>query len=201
LIDPHLFALFMLGAVALNLTPGPDMAFCLAQGAHGGPKQGLAAALGVGTGAILHMALAAFGLTALLAAWPAGLQLVRWVGAAYLLWMAWGMVRHPGRLVDQAAAGGVWKAFRQGALTNAANPKVAVFFMAFLPQFVSSHGGPAWAQILILGAAFDLSGTLVNGAVGVAAGGLAARMRRAGRLFSYLSAGVMSLLAVRLAWR
>ena len=203
MIDPHLFALFMAGAIALNLTPGPDMAFVLAQGASGGPRRGVAAALGVGAGGLFHMSLAAFGLTALFAAWPLAFDIVRYVGAAYLVWIAIGMIRHPPHLRDAASVGGGWSAFRRGALTNVMNPKVAMFFIAYLPQFVSRQAGPTWAQILILGLAFNLSGTLVNSAVAFGGGRLADRMRRSpilGRAMGWLSGGVMGALALRLAW-
>lgn len=203
MIDPHLFALFMAGAVALNLTPGPDMAFVLAQGASGGPRRGVAAALGVGCGGLFHMTLAAFGLTALFAAWPVAFDIVRYAGAAYLVWIAVGMIRHPPHLRDTAGEASAASAFRRGALTNVMNPKVAMFFIAYLPQFVSPRGGPTWVQILVLGLAFNLSGTLVNSAVAFGGGRLADRLRRnrsLGRAMGWLSGGVMGALALRLAW-
>ncbi|MDR3507875.1 MAG: LysE family translocator [Caulobacteraceae bacterium] len=203
MIDPHLFAMFMAGAVALNLTPGPDMAFVLAQSASGGARRGIAAALGIGVGALFHMMLAAFGLTALFAAWPLAFDIVRYAGAAYLVWIAIGMIRDPPHLRPAAREASAWTAFRRGVLTNVMNPKVAMFFIAYLPQFVSPHAGPTWAQILILGLAFDLSGTLVNSAVAFGGGRLADRMRRnptLGRAMGWLSGGVMGALALRLAW-
>ena len=203
MIDPHLFAAFMLGALALNLTPGPDMAFVLAQSAGGGARRGVAAALGVGVGTLFHLGLAAFGLTALIAAWPLAFQIVRYIGAAYLLWMAVGMIRNPPHLGATPHEVSAWTAFRRGALTNVMNPKVAMFFLAFLPQFVARDGGPAWVQILILGLAFDLSGTLVNALVAFGGGRPAERLRRQpviGRAMGWLSGGVMGALALRLAW-
>ena len=203
MIDPHLFALFMAGALALNLTPGPDMAFVLSQSSHGGARQGVAAALGVGVGSLLHMALAAFGLTALITAWPLAFDLIRYGGAAYLLWIAIGMLRHPPQLSAGTAETGAWTAFRRGALTNAMNPKVAMFFIAYLPLFVSPHGAPAWLQILVLGLAFDVSGAVVNSLVAVAGGRLATRLRRnprLGQVMGWISGGVMGALALRLAW-
>jgi threonine/homoserine/homoserine lactone efflux protein len=187
----HLFLLFMAGALALNLTPGPDMSFVLAQSAHRGAKAGLAAALGVGAGALFHMTLAAFGLAALFAALPLAFDIVRYAGAAYLVWIAFGMIRHPphlGRDEKQPASGAV---FRQGMLTNMLNPKVAMFFIAFLPQFVVKSAGPAWAQILLLGIAFNISGTLVNCAVALGGGRLAHSFRahpRIGRILGWYRA-------------
>ena len=199
----HLFLLFMAGALALNLTPGPDMTFVLAQSAHRGAKAGLAAALGVGAGALFHMSLAAFGLAALFAAVPLAFDIVRYLGAAYLVWIALGMIRRPphlGRDDRQPARGAV---FRQGMLTNMLNPKVAMFFIAFLPQFVTPDAGPAWAQILVLGIAFNISGTFINCAVALGGGKLAHRLRahpRIGKILGWISGSVMLGLALRLAW-
>jgi len=192
----------MAGALALNITPGPDMTFVLAQSAHRGTRAGLAAALGIGTGTFFHMALAAFGLAALIKLYPLAFDVVRYAGAAYLVWIAVGMIRHPPHL---SAAGGqpsIATAFRQGVVTNIMNPKVAIFFIAFLPQFVAKDAGPAWLQILILGICFDAGGTAVNCLVAVGSGKLAARLKRnpaIGRILGWISASVMLGLAVRLA--
>jgi len=203
MIDPHFFVVFMAGAIALNLTPGPDMAFVLAQSAGRGPRVGVAAALGIGTGTLFHMTLAAFGLAALFAAFPLAFDIVRYAGAAYLVWIAIGMFRNPPHLDGAAREKGAWSAFRQGVTTNVLNPKVAMFFIAFLPQFVSREAGPAWAQILLLGLAFDISGTLVNVAVAFGSGRLAQRLKShpaIARTMGIISGSVMCALAVRLAW-
>ena len=201
--DLHLFMTFMIGALALNLTPGPDMAFVLAQSANNGARQGVAAAVGVGVGSLFHMSLAAFGLTAVFAAWPLAFDLVRYAGAAYLVWIALGMIRHPPHVQSGQAEADPWAAFRRGVLTNVMNPKVAMFFVAFLPQFVSRQAGPAWSQILILRLAFDLSGTAVNSLVALGGGRLAGQLRRnpvLGKVMGWVSGGVMGALALRLLW-
>ena len=200
--DLHVFLLFMAGAIALNLTPGPDMTFVLAQATHRGPRAGIAAALGIGTGTFFHMTLAAFGLAALFAAWPLAFDVVRYAGAAYLVWIAIGMLRHPPHLraVEEPS---VRTAYRQGIVTNILNPKVAIFFIAFLPQFVDQSAGPAWLQILVLGICFDISGTLVNSLVAIGSGKLASRLKHnplIGKIMGWISASVMLGLAVRLAW-
>ncbi len=203
MFDLHLFLLFMAGAIALNLTPGPDMTFVLAQAAHRGTRAGIAAALGIGAGTIFHMTLAAFGLAALFAAWPVAFDIVRLAGAAYLVWIAIGMLRRPPHLNPPDAAQSVHTAFRQGMLTNVFNPKVAIFFIAFLPQFVVQGAGPTWLQILLLGIAFDISGTLVNCAVAFGGGKLAGHLRRnpaIGKILGWISASVMFGLALRLVW-
>jgi threonine/homoserine/homoserine lactone efflux protein len=203
MLDPHLFIVFMAGALALNVTPGPDLAFVLAQSTGRGTRVGVAAALGIGVGTFFHMTLAAFGLAALFAAWPLAFDIVRYAGAAYLVWIAIGMFRNPPHLGTATREINAWAAFRQGALTNVLNPKVAMFFIAFLPQFVSRDAGPAWLQILLLGLAFDISGTLVNTAVAFGSGRLADRLKQnpaIGKITAWISGSVMCALALRLAW-
>ena len=203
MIEPNLFAVFMAGALALNLTPGPDMAFVLAQSTGRGARNGTAAALGIGVGTLFHMTLAAFGLAALFAAWPLAFDIVRYAGAGYLVWIAIGMFRNPPHLNGATRQANAWHAFRQGVTTNVLNPKVAMFFIAFLPQFVSHDGGPAWIQILLLGLAFDISGTVVNMAVAFGSGRLADRLKEnpsIGRIMGWISGSVMCALALRLAW-
>jgi threonine/homoserine/homoserine lactone efflux protein len=201
--DFHLFLLFMAGALALNVTPGPDMTFVLAQATHRGTRAGIAAALGIGAGTFFHMTLAAFGLAALFAAFPLAFDVVRYAGAAYLVWIAVGMIRRPPHLSAATGEPSVRDAFRQGIVTNILNPKVAIFFIAFLPQFVDRSAGPAWLQILVLGICFDIGGTLVNCIVALGSGKLAERLKRnplVGRIMGWISASVMLGLAVRLAW-
>jgi threonine/homoserine/homoserine lactone efflux protein len=113
------------------------------------------------------------------------------------------MVRHPPHLSAAATEHSVHKAFWQGMLTDILNPKVAIFFIAFLPQFVVQGAGPAWLQILLLGIAFVISGTTVNCAVALGGGKLAGRLRRnpvIGKILGWISASVMLGLAVRLVW-
>ena len=197
------FLIFMAGALALNVTPGPDMTFVLAQATHRGTRAGVAAALGIGVATIcFHMTLAAFGLAALFAAWPLAYDIVRYAGAAYLVWIAIGMIRHPPKLSDLSADDSVRTAFRQGFVTNMFNPKVAIFFIAFLPQFVNPQIGPVWPQIMVLGTCFSISGTTVNAIVAFGGGKLSERLKAnplIGRIMGWISASVMLGLAVRLA--
>jgi threonine/homoserine/homoserine lactone efflux protein len=204
MLDAHLFALFMLGAVALNLVPGPDMTFVLAQSMRRGARAGLAAAFGIAAGACVHMTTAAFGLSALFAAAPLAFTVLRYAGAAYLVWIAVGMIRHHDTAPVASPAPAAARAFRQGFLTNLLNPKVALFFIAFLPQFVSpAIATPTWAQVLLLGLAFNASGTVVNAAVALGSARLAARLRgnrHIARAISWIAGGLIGALALRLAW-
>lgn len=201
--DLHQFLLFAAAALALNLTPGPDMTFVLAQAAHRGTRAGIAAAFGGSVGGLCHTTMAAFGLSALIAAFPLAFDIVRYAGAAYLIWIAIGMIRHPPHLNSASAEPSVWAAFRQGLITNVLNPKVAMFFLSLLPQFVSANGTPAWSQFLVLGVWFCISGTIVSCLVAFSGGKLAARLKRnplIGKVLGWISASVMLGLAVRLAW-
>jgi len=175
----HDLPLFLLAGMLLNLTPGPDMLFVIGNGAAHGRRAGVMASLGIGAGCVLHMLLAAVGLSALLAASALAFEVVKWVGAAYLVWVGIGMLRRgaaPGRAPPPVPPR---KVFWQGALTNALNPKVALFFLAFLPQFITPGRSGEAAAFLLLGALFNVGGTAINVIVALLASGL--RERLAGR--------------------
>ena len=142
---------FLAAAVVLELAPGPDLAFILGQTAKGGRRSGLAAMLGIWAGALCHVAFAAAGLSAVVAASALAFATVKWIGVAYLLWLGIGALRSRGGSLTGAAAplgaSAGWAAFRQGAFVDVLNPKVAIFFLAFLPQFVVPGAGPVWLQL------------------------------------------------------
>jgi threonine/homoserine/homoserine lactone efflux protein len=201
----HDLALFMSVALLLNLTPGPDMLFVIGTGAARGRRAGVLAALGVGLGCGVHIALAAVGLTALLATSALAFAVVKWAGAAYLVWTGITMLRARPSNVAAAPIPAGRAVFWQGALTNALNPKVALFFLAFLPQFVDAGAGSqAWAFVA-LGGLFTVSGTVVNVIVALLAGSLAKAFAgggAGGRIGPWLqrAAGVLFIgLGVRLA--
>jgi threonine/homoserine/homoserine lactone efflux protein len=171
----HDLPLFMAAALLVNLTPGPDMLFVVGSSAAHGRRAGVMAALGVGAGCVLHMTLAAVGLSALLAASALAFDIVKWVGAAYLVWVGIGMLR-AGRVdASKVVAGAPRRVFWQGALTNALNPKVALFFLAFLPQFITPAASGQALAFLALGALFNVGGTAVNIGVALLASGVRAR--------------------------
>ena len=190
--DLHHLLLFIAAGLVLNLTPGPDVMFIVANAVRGGLRAGVAAALGIGAGCLVHVTAAAAGVSALLAASSAAFSVLKWVGALYLVWvgvqMLRGALRRPAggaaagaadasemiaasaggagaagqfdsKSVEPAAAG--WSVFRRGFLTNALNPKVALFFLAFVPQFIApGTSRPGWV-FAVLGLLFTFNGLLV----------------------------------------
>ena len=198
-------------AFLLALAPGPDNLFVLMQSASHGRRAGAAVVLGLMIGVLGHTAAVALGLAALVAASATAFTAIKFVGAAYLLYLAWGAWHAPATLrADDgdgagdrgAAAPAWWPLVGRGVVMNLTNPKVALFFLALLPQFVQAGRGPVAAQILWLGALFVAAGTLVFGAVVWLAGVLRtrlARSARAQRAIHRASAGVFALLALRLA--
>lgn len=178
MLPVHDLALFAAAALLLNLTPGPDMLYVAGTAAARGTRAGVAAALGIGAGCGLHIALGALGVSALIAAWPAAFGALKALGAVYLMWagVALWLRRGAGHTAAAPQAGGAWRVFAQGALVNALNPKVALFFLALLPQFIDA-GRPGQALAFVaLGLLFDAGGTVVNVAVAVGAGGAGRRM-------------------------
>ena len=162
---------FMAAALALNLTPGPDMLYVTARSVSDGRAAGVLSAFGIAAGTLVHIAALALGLAALLAAVPLAYDAVRIAGAIYLVVIGIQLILRP-RSASQAAAlprSSLRVIFMQAVITNVLNPKVALFFLAFLPQFVDARAGPPVPQILLLGLLFNVQGTLVNVAVALLA--------------------------------
>ena len=197
------FAAFVLAGLALNLVPGADMAFVMTSAARDGRRAGMVAALGIGAGTFVHILAAVLGLSAILASSQAAFDLIRYAGALYLLWVAFTLVRGSGGTEDSGQPRvPARRVFRAAMLVNILNPKVALFFLAFLPQFVDPDAAVPALQILALGIWFDLVGTLVNVAVALAIAAGAARLgRRAwiSRAARWFAATTMAALALQLA--
>ncbi len=193
----------MAAGLALNLTPGPDMLYCAARGAAGGRRAGIISALGIGAGCLAHTGFVALGLAALLMASTLAYEAIRWGGAIYLLWIAWqtwcqGELAPNAGLVEPA---GHRRVFAQGVLINVLNPKVALFFLAFLPQFVDPAGGNVALKLVVLGLIFNFNGTIVNLVVGALAGEAGRFLaRHAGwwRWQNRVTAAILAALAARL---
>jgi threonine/homoserine/homoserine lactone efflux protein len=166
--DLPTLAAFMVAALALNLSPGPDMLYVIARSVGQNRAAGIASALGIGAGTLVHTVAAALGLSALLVSLPVAFEVVKWAGALYLVYLGIKTLRSEGVLHASAAVKpeSLGRVFRQGMLTNVLNPKVALFFLAFLPQFVDRSRGPLPLQFIALGLLFNTSGTAVN--IGVA---------------------------------
>ncbi len=164
MLGTHDLPLFAATVFLLNATPGVDMAFTVASTLRGGWRQGVAAAVGIMAGCVLHTLAAAFGLAALLATSAEAFSVVKYAGAAYLLYVAWGMARaglQPAAAVAEVKAPqSLWRTARQGFFTNALNPKVALFFLALLPQFIDAAAPNKAAAFLFLGAWFIAQGLL-----------------------------------------
>lgn len=175
--DGHSLLLFILAGLALNITPGPDMLYVAARSSAEGRRAGIVSALGIGAGTLVHIAALALGLSALMQAVPIAYDIVRWAGAAYLIYLGVRALMNPPSLDTDITIkrASLWAVFRQGVITNVLNPKVALFFLAFLPQFVDASRGSPAIQIVLLGLIFDINGTLVNIAVALGASSLRSR--------------------------
>lgn len=190
--------------LVLFITPGPDMSLFLAKTVAGGRAAGIAAFAGASIGCVVHSLLAAFGLSALIAASPTAFLTLKIVGAAYLLWLAVDAVRNGSSLnVRAELAGGVpfWPTFALGLTVNLTNPKVVLFFVTFLPQFVQADDPHAAAKLLFLGIyfvvfSFPLGVLMILGAERVVSG-LRSRPRLL-RAIDWLFAGVFSAFALRI---
>ncbi|SDD95675.1 Threonine/homoserine/homoserine lactone efflux protein [Paracoccus isoporae] len=189
---------FVTGGLLLNLAPGQDVLFASACGIKGGPRAGAVAGLGVGIGVLFHLTLATIGLGAVVAAHPGLLRLIKYAGAAYLLFLAWQSWHATPHGPARPAPESLWRILRRGALSNMLNPKPVLFLLAFLPQFTHVSYGPIWQQILGLGLIFAATGTLVTIGYGVVAGWLGLRLGRHLGMMNKLAAVIFAGLAVRM---
>ncbi len=195
---------FGTAAVLLNLSPGPDLAFILGKVAQGGRRAGFAAMFGIWAGALVHVALAAAGLSVLIASSQVAFSLVKWAGAAYLIWLGVQALRAGGEglAVTGLPAVSQWKTFRDGALVNIMNPKMAVFMLAFLPQFVVPGAGPVAAQLALHGVLIIATAALIEPVailLGDVALGRLRRSRRAALWMERALGGLFIALGLRLA--
>ena len=210
----HDLWLFVLSGLLLNITPGPDTLYIVGRSSAQGGRAGAVAALGVGAGALVHICAAALGLSALLAASAAAFTVVKIIGAAYLVYVGISLIRSkspaaspPVAVSHPPAAHGRRPAplrgiFFQGFLTNVLNPKVALFFLAFLPQFVLSDAPSKPLAFFFLGVIFDFNGTLWNLLVAWSTARLSRRLGASGRFKKWFNRCVGSLfvcVGIRLA--
>ena len=192
---------FLIAALLLNVSPGPDMAYIVGQTAVYGRKIGLFSTFGVVSGACVHILAAALGLSAILATSAIAFSIVKWVGVVYLVWLGIGALRSSfakpaqddienstghdaaGQGPNRASVAApkrtitAYQAWRQGVMIDVLNPKVAIFFLAFLPQFVHPELGHGTVQFLVLGSTVNLIGLVVETAIVLMVGAAAARIR------------------------
>jgi len=165
---------FLATALLLALMPGVDNCFVLTESLAAGRKAGLSIVLGFSTGCLVHTFLCATGISLLFMGTPAGFAIIQYAGCAYFLYLAWSILRaqaaNPLSGAPAAVCGTFAKGWRRGFFMNVMNPKVAIFFIAFLPQFVRSGGWPVFAQMIVLGLIFVLSTVIIFGAIALAAG-------------------------------
>ena len=206
-MNAHLLGVYAVVVALAMIAPGPDMMFVLVTGARGGSRAGFLAACGAASSEVVHIALAATGLSALFAAAPTAFTVLRIAGAAYLLHLGLQAIRSArrGGALAPDADGPVLsgrRAYLRGALTNLVNPKMATFSIALLPQFVDRGAGNVPLQFAVLGVIFIAFELLVDGSVGLAGGRLSSwmsRRRRARQGLDVASGTVMITLAGRLA--
>lgn len=199
-VDPIVLLAFIPAALALNLTPGADMMFCFGQGLRHGPKASIAASLGISVGFYFQTIIAGLGVGAIVTAYPVAFDLIRWVGVAYLLWLAWKSL-HAEPVTAYKSNSNF--AFREGLIVNLTNPKVLLFIFAFIPQFIDPARGSVLLQFMVFSLVPFIGGFFINAAVGIFASGIGRQMMgsaRFSRILGYVSASVFGLLAVRLAF-
>ena len=198
-MDALTIAAFLGAGIVLNLTPGADVLFATASGMAGGWRVGVAAAIGISLGSLCHVLLAVAGVSALIIALPYGYDLLRVGGVAYLVVLAWqSWHANPNR--GPSGQDRLGPALRRGFLTNMLNPKVALFIMAFLPQFTQPEAGPLWQQMLWLGLMFTATGLVITSGYGALAGLFGAALRAHMRAMNRLSSLIFGALAARLAF-
>lgn len=204
MVDPHILLMFFTASMLLALSPGPDNLFVLTQAAQQGRSAGLLVTLGLCTGLLFHTAAVTFGLAALFAASAVAFTVLKSMGAAYLLYLAWGAFRAgastgEARAVDRLKP---WALYRRGIIMNITNPKVSIFFLAFLPQFADPAKGSISMQLLLLGCVFIVATIMVFGTISLLAGACGDQFRksaRAQKLLNRTASLIFAGLAAKLA--
>ncbi|MFG3450834.1 LysE family translocator [Stutzerimonas stutzeri] len=196
--DPAFWLVFFSAALALNVSPGPDLLFVLSRTLSGGRRVGVASACGVCSGALVHVAAAALGISAILATSALAFAVVKYVGAAYLLYLGIQALRSAGAGMQlnlkAAPRTSAWQAYRQGILVDILNPKAAIFFMAFLPQFVRADQGAVAVQLLVLGVLVVMVAIVVECALVLLAARASSALRENRRLSQWLDRVLGSVL-------
>ena len=204
MIDPKILLMFFTTSVLLALSPGPDNLFVMTQAAQQGRKAGLMVTLGLCTGLLFHTAAVTFGLAALFKASATAFIVLKFTGAGYLLYLAVLSFRAETETGPTAAADHLSSAalYRRGIIMNITNPKVSIFFLAFLPQFADPTRGHLSAQFLLLGGIFMVATLIIFGAISLLAGVFGEQFRKsafAQKVLNRAAAGIFAGLALKLA--
>jgi len=183
--SPEVFAAFAVASLALLIVPGPSVLYIVTRSIDQGRSAGLVSVLGIHTGSVVHVAAAALGVSAILASSAVAFGIVKYVGAAYLIWLGIRTIRerHQERPSAPVRDRSLGRVYAQGVVVNVLNPKTALFFLAFLPQFVDVSRGAVTAQIVILGLTFILLGFVSDGSYALVAARVSRRLstrRRSG---------------------
>lgn len=204
MVDPAKFALFLTVSWALIIAPGPDMLYVITRGVTHGRKAGMLSAVGVICGILVHTTAAALGLTLIFQTSAFAFMIVKYLGAAYLIYLgikAW-REKNVFRIQTSSSTISSRQLFWQGVLSNVLNPKIAVFFLAFLPQFVDKGGSQVILQLILLGLTFAFLGLIFLVVVGYSSGTIGSWITRRPQLaqsLGRLSGGILVALGVRLA--
>lgn len=195
---------FFATSVLLGMSPGPDNIFVLTQSALRGRWAGLLVTLGLCTGLIVHTLAVSLGVAAIFQASAIAFTVLKLCGAAYLLYLAWQAFRASasGIAMGQKSMAGPWQLYRRGIIMNITNPKVSIFFLAFLPQFADPARGSLTVQMMLLGGLFIVSTLLVFGSIALLAGTLGQKLSqsaRAERIMNRVAGTVFAALALKLA--
>ncbi|BFH13725.1 LysE family translocator [Paenibacillus melissococcoides] len=192
-------------AVLLTLMPGPDNVFVLAQSLSQGKKAGIATALGLCTGLIVHVAAATFGISAIIYQSALAFAVVKYAGAVYLLYLAWKSFREKGSVLtwNEETAVNYYALYKKGILMNLLNPKVSLFFLALLPQFVDQAAGHVPVQMLVLGVVFILQAIILFSVISFFAEKLRSLLAKSpsiSRKMNYIQGTLLGLIAAQIAF-
>lgn len=204
MIEQSQLIYFIAASAALTFLPGPDILFVLTQSISQGKMAGVATATGLCTGILVHTSAAALGISALLYKSALAFEIVKYAGAAYLLYLAWQAIRESGELISSAPVRetNAFALYRRGIFMNVLNPKVALFFLAFLPQFINLESGSVPMQMIFLGIVFLVQAWLIFSAISVFAGTIGDKIVQRPGIVKYIKwgkAGIFTAIGVKLA--
>ena len=204
MIEQSQLVYFIAASAALTILPGPDILFVLTQSISQGKKAGVATASGLCTGILIHTTAAALGISAIVYRSALAFEIVKYAGAAYLLYLAWHALKESDELISSAPVRetDTFALYRRGIFMNVLNPKVAIFFLAFLPQFVNIESGNVPMQMIFLGIIFMVQAWLIFSVISIFAGTIGNRITQRpgiGKYINWGKAGIFTVIGVKLA--